>query len=907
MGVPTFYRWLTQKYPKIVLPCLEEFSDYDKTTGDFVPVNITEPNPSSVEFDNLYLDMNGIIHPCSHPETISEQPETEEEMFLNVMTYIDRLMNCVRPRKLLYMAIDGVAPRAKMNQQRLRRFKAAAGSREKKEKYEKLKAQFELEGREVPPYHDKWDYNVITPGSQFMDRLAHALRFFVKERMTNDPGWKDLTVIFSDASMPGEGEHKIMQYIRDQRCSSNYDWNMTHCIYGMDADLIMLGLGTHEARFYVIREEVVFEQKDNEPQTRRCGICGAQGHWASDCTGESIDNEERKLELMGRGIIIDDSSEVPPSKAVEEEVTGSMPVNYENTSKSSRMFRSSWTKFQFLSIPILREYLANEFSFDGTRLMNKSFVDFERCIDDFLLMCFFVGNDFLPHLPALSIQKGSIDQMILLYQKLLPQMGDYLTDNGRINYKVLAYFCKYLALSESEILKNEWKKMDMKKNREKNNKDRVDDIRNKRKADLKKKGKTNEMEEAGARSLTLDEQHEYFSVNLKKKTREDNDAEDNVSKSTGRDVVLGSEPMEIYRPRYYRAKLKLPPTALDNENNDPEVEDAALSTARAYVTGLSWVLQYYLQGTLNWEWFYPFHYAPFTVDILKYGLTCSDDVLECSYVLKDDDYNPNNIVKALINAKSEPFTPFEQLMAVLPVASKHALPKPYQSVMSSIVGPISDVYPISFKEDPDGKRQNWLWIPLLPFVDHERLKNIGMKVLMDCSLEEQGRNKPGSDWIYRYNINGDSNPVISSVSEEAYSRYSCYPWPRSLNHGAKCTEFEYQNPPRQFHRCTLGRGVIRPDPVLTPEDFEVDENDRAKKNAFNAAVARRIIMTTLAKKGIVSAAEADRYQDPRFQNRNQSGYNAQVSKHGNIRHQDYGNVALGAVQNPWHDSRGRDR
>lgn len=47
--------------------------------------------------------------------------------------------------------------------------------------------------------------------------------------------------------------------------------------------------------------------------------------------------------------------------------------------------------------------------------------DLERCVDDFVMMCFFVGNDFLPHLPSLSIHKGSIDQMILLYQKV-PQL-----------------------------------------------------------------------------------------------------------------------------------------------------------------------------------------------------------------------------------------------------------------------------------------------------------------------------------------------------------------------------------------------------------------------------------------------------------------------------------------------------
>jgi len=119
MGVPAFYRWLSEKYPKCVLDILEQHPQYIQNTP--IPINSSLPIPNAAllsfpEFDNLYIDMNGIIHPCSHPES-GAQPKTETEMFANVAAYVTRIFEAVRPRKLLFLAIDGTAPRAKMNQQ----------------------------------------------------------------------------------------------------------------------------------------------------------------------------------------------------------------------------------------------------------------------------------------------------------------------------------------------------------------------------------------------------------------------------------------------------------------------------------------------------------------------------------------------------------------------------------------------------------------------------------------------------------------------------------------------------------------------------------------------------------------------------------------------------------------------
>lgn len=103
MGIPAAFRWLSSRYPKIISPVIED-QPLVMEDGSTIPVDTTRPNPNGEEFDNLYLDMNGIVHPCSHPED-RPAPKDEEEMMMEVFRYTDRVVNMVRPRKILMIAV----------------------------------------------------------------------------------------------------------------------------------------------------------------------------------------------------------------------------------------------------------------------------------------------------------------------------------------------------------------------------------------------------------------------------------------------------------------------------------------------------------------------------------------------------------------------------------------------------------------------------------------------------------------------------------------------------------------------------------------------------------------------------------------------------------------------------------
>lgn len=178
---------------------------------------------------------------------------------------------------------------------------------------------------------------------------------------------------------------------------------------------------------------------------------------------------------------------------------------------------------------------------------------------------------------------------------------------------------------------------------------------------------------------------------------------------------------------------------------------ANISLTKHYVEGLCWVLLYYYQGCASWTWYYPYHFAPFASDF--------QDIADISISF----------------TKGQPFKPAEQLMGVLPAASRNLLPRAFQSLMVDEDSEILDFYPEDFEIDMNGKKMLWQGVALLSFIDEERLLRAMEPLWEELDEVERVRNEMGSDVLFvsqenmLYDVLGESFYAMKEAVEVSYS------------------------------------------------------------------------------------------------------------------------------------------
>lgn len=211
-GIPSFYRHILKKYP-----------------GTYFWKN-------DMDVDNLYIDFNSLIYGVIPLIDIKlGNYDYENKLIDEVVNRLQHICNIVSPKKIMYIAVDGTPPRAKMVQQRARRYKTLKEQNFIRDVERKYKVN-------IPP---SWNKNAISPGTTFMIKLSKQIIKNIQRIKNNSK----LKIIFSDDSIPGEGEHKILPNLKRTRNPSEVS-----VIYSPDADLIVLAIASGINNVFILRE-----------------------------------------------------------------------------------------------------------------------------------------------------------------------------------------------------------------------------------------------------------------------------------------------------------------------------------------------------------------------------------------------------------------------------------------------------------------------------------------------------------------------------------------------------------------------------------------------------------------------------------------------------------------------------
>ena len=535
---------------------------------------------------------------------------------------------------------------------------------------------------------------------------------------------------------------KKTQKPRWARRRPGYQPNQRHCMYGLDADLIMLALVTHEPNFCLLREVVKFGG-------------GGKGQ---------------------------------PSREA--------------------LANPSAEHFVLFQVGLLRDYFDAEFRHLAPRLPFG--YDPERVVDDFVLFCMLIGNDFLPALPTLDINEGALDVIFKLYKELLPTLGGYMTRDGALDRGRLAVLLGKLGEMEGATLQARAREAEEYASRQQSRGGSgggrggrgggfgngvpqprpppppppkakkplaaaipklltpaalkaamaggrfaalaaPEEEEDERKAaaaaapvaaapaaaaSAEEEEEEEEKEAPSSSSAPTPLEVEIAALALSKEAGahdlevmaalEGEEDADGEAKERQEPTMMSAEARALFESgdaeaglaawteRYWRTKL------------GATTPKARRAVADAFLAGVTWVLEYYYRGVASWTWFYAHHFAPTAAELAAAALAASKSKTRPAF------------------ERGEPFRPYQQLLAVLPAASASHLPEPFRPLMLEATSPIADFYPADFEVDLEGKRAEWEGVVLIPFVDEKRLLEAAARVPEKAlSAHERALNQPG--------------------------------------------------------------------------------------------------------------------------------------------------------------------
>jgi len=408
---------------------------------------------SDINIDNLYIDSNSIVYDgIRQLDYKTADINFEKKLITWVCEKIVYYITLIAPTQKVLIAFDGVAPVAKLEQQRNRRYKTWYTN------------DYIIDEVDIK---EKWDTTAITPGTKFMDNLHKGVKSYFNDN------FKGIDIMISSSQDCGEGEHKIFKYIRDNR---RYHYDTNTIIYGLDADLIMLTL-IHtkiSENLYLFRETP---------------------HFITAIDNTLIPDEHYVLDIFELGEKLNEQMTKDPQK---------------------------------------------------------------DCILDYIFLCFMLGNDFMPHFPALNIRTNGITILLETYKSIFK--NETILNNNKINWKNLRKLVEELAKNEETYCNEETKRR-------------------------------NKITSNGRRQQFKTKEEELTKLPM-------------YDRKVEKYINIGEDG---WQERYYKELFGI-------EITDERRKQICVN----YLEGLEWNLKYYTKDCPDWQWCYKYKYPPLLCDLYKY-------------------------------------------------------------------------------------------------------------------------------------------------------------------------------------------------------------------------------------------------------------------------------------------------